>query len=281
MRATHPSKRIHVCRGRVWSGTANSIPHTDDRDDDTGELSDREGRKKSVVLGPDELDQEPFGTGKQEICAKQPTGPMNMRAKPPQRPENQQHRRGLVQLGRVHCQRFQRIDTFRNGYAVTGVQLHGGRWWQPLREPHAPRQARGNAVVILYQETPDTAQRVPDRQGRCDEVARDARGDAFPQSVQIHRGRSTDETTVPHQTTPRHESARIAGEDDVPDLGAYDSPDHGGDYDVRCVILVQTTPPKLSLDRPSAGEERHHHHQAVTRDLESKKIEDERVSGHS
>src|SRR6185295_14778545 len=103
---------------------------------------------------------------------------------------------------------------------------------------------------------------------------------ATPPAVQQDRRDRAEESAVPDEAAAPQQRGGLAGEKDIPELGADEPADHARDHDVGGIVFVQPALAQVELNRPPGHQEGHHHHEPVPRELERAETEDERIDGH-
>src|SRR5206468_5924979 len=107
--------------------------------EDRNQLCTREAERKSVVLGAEELDDEPLHTLHDAIGAEQPA---DLVAMAPQTPENQKHReahRDFVKLRRMDRDDSRRVSARGKWNAEVAREDSGGRRGRALGKLYGKR----------------------------------------------------------------------------------------------------------------------------------------------
>ena len=150
-----------------------------------------------------------------------------------------------------------------------GAKAFGRRRRRALGEGDA-HPARGRAaVVVADQEAADAPEGIADGQAGSCGVGHTQILDFLDEDDRAAGQEAADQPSVPDQTGPVEQQTDVVKEDRIVDLRSDDAADRGGHDDAGSEIVGQPVAAELEGEDPSAGHERHEHHQSKGGDLEA------------
>ena len=115
-------------------GTARQPGHdqrTDGHEEQARHLGDRQWTEEAVVLGPEDLDDEAFGAGAEQVDPENPADRAGLQSQAPEQGKDGQHQHHLIELGGVNGEDGRGVDPGRHRDAELLLHVAGGDGGSP------------------------------------------------------------------------------------------------------------------------------------------------------